>query len=294
LILYSDGSKNEENGNLGAGIAYSTDKRHYNSNSWNIGKFAEVFNAEVYAILQAFKLAKTFSLDSSLKEIWIFSDSQAALKRLQKSSISSEQANLESILSLADYITKKSVKIHLHLVPAHMGIKGNEFADIAAKKGTEFPENKRTISWPYLKRIVKESCLEEWQDFWEKNKAGRSYFQFNTIPKWTYHKVRLKKALSSTIIQLKLGHGYFRTYLARLPDYNSDSCISCFGNLLESPEHLLLHCSKNQSLRNSLKEKYKQDLLTMPFLFTTTLGMEILKEFLIKTKIATRKWLLET
>jgi hypothetical protein len=200
---------------------------------------------------------------------------------------------LESILSLADYIRGKSIQIHLHWVPAHMGIKGNEFADIAAKKGTEFPENKRIISWPYLKRIAKENCLEEWQDFWEKNKTGRSYIQFNTIPKWTYHKTRLKKVLSATITQLKLGHGYFKTYLARLPNYTSDLCNSCSGNSIESPEHLLLQCPKNQGLRNSLKEKYRQETLTMLFLFTTSLGMEILKDFLIKSKVATRKWLLE-
>ena len=54
LIIYTDGSKNEENSCLGAGIAYTTDKKDFSCNSWNLGKTSEVFDIELFAIQQAF------------------------------------------------------------------------------------------------------------------------------------------------------------------------------------------------------------------------------------------------
>ena len=47
----------------------------------------------------------------------------------------------------------------------------------------------------------------------------------------------------SSYIQLKLGHGYFKSYLKRLPAYNSDRC-DCNNSLVQSPAYLLLECSK--------------------------------------------------
>ena len=49
---------------------------------WNLGSSIEVFNAELFAIEKAFKIAFE-KITKFTKNIWIFSNSQAAIQRLQ-------------------------------------------------------------------------------------------------------------------------------------------------------------------------------------------------------------------
>ena len=90
MILYSDGSKNEQLNKVGAGVFYTTNFVKNQSFSWNLGSGVEVFDAELFAIEQAFKIAwqnKQLNTD----KVWIFSDSQAAIKRLKKSNLKAGQ-----------------------------------------------------------------------------------------------------------------------------------------------------------------------------------------------------------
>ena len=94
----------------------------------------KVFDAELFAIEKAFKLALD-QISCYTKDIWIFSDSQAAIQRIQKSDVNADQNH---VLAIEKYTTKIKVKyqvnIHLNWVSEHMNIKDNELADQAAKK----------------------------------------------------------------------------------------------------------------------------------------------------------------
>jgi len=57
IIIYSDGFKNEQTNNLGAGILYTTNFVKNQSFSWNLEADIEVFDAELFAIEKAFKIA---------------------------------------------------------------------------------------------------------------------------------------------------------------------------------------------------------------------------------------------
>ena len=94
----------------------------------------------------------------------------------------------------------------------------------------------------------------------------------------------------SSYIQLKLGHGYFKSYLKRLPDYNSDKC-DCNNNYIQSPAHLLLSCSKYQEYYNKIKEKLAVSSLSLKLLLTTREGILAVFDFLKETKIASRNWI---
>ena len=78
---------------------------------------------------KAFELA--FNQISFLtKDIWIFSDNQAAIQRLQKSNLNIGQIH---ILAIKNWITKIKLKyqvnIYLSWVPGHINILGNKKAD---------------------------------------------------------------------------------------------------------------------------------------------------------------------
>jgi len=78
-VIYTDGSKIQTN--VGAEIAYMSG-RNSGEKFWNLGNSLEVFDAELFAIFQALKWTQSFDLRKT-KDIWIFSDSQVTIQRLQ-------------------------------------------------------------------------------------------------------------------------------------------------------------------------------------------------------------------
>ncbi|KKA16684.1 hypothetical protein T310_9703, partial [Rasamsonia emersonii CBS 393.64] len=101
--------------------------------------------------------------------------------------------------------------------------------------------------------------------------------------------LKLTKQLWSSIIQLKLGHGYFRSYLVRLPAYNSGTCNLCQTNQEQTPYHLLFHCPAYRDIRYRAFSRVDRKDYNLFYLFSKD-GQESLVEFLKETKIATRKW----
>ena len=66
---------------------------------------------------------------------------------------------------------------------------------------------------------------------------------------------------------MKLGHGYFKFYLNRLPDYNSDKCHwPCHQK--QTPEHLLTTCHHFKQEQLVLRKKLEGLPLGIRTLFT--------------------------
>ena len=63
----------------------------------------------------------------------------------------------------------------------------------------------------------------------------------------------LKKQIWFTYIQLKLDHDYFKSYLNKLSNYDSNICQFC--NTKKSSEHLLLFCKRYNQIRSKIKKK---------------------------------------
>lgn len=290
IIIYSDGSQSDRGYN-GAGI-FITNKAFTKQDcwAWNLGKECEVYDAELYAIKKALKTAYR-RLQIQTLDIWIFSDSQAALQALKKGDPKANQALYRDIYKWAQKIREKGVQIHLDWVPGHMGIYGNAKADECAKYGANWSEKdpKTFLSISFLKKKLKAKALEEWQEIWGKAKISDHYKQFKMQPKWKPSPLKLSKQLWSTIIQLKLGHGYFRSYLVRLPAYNSGTCNLCQTNQEQTPYHLLLHCSAYRDIRYRAFSRMDRKDYNLFYLFSKE-GQESLIKFLKETKIATRRW----
>jgi ribonuclease HI len=96
---------------------------------FSLGQYTTVFQAEVYAI-------KSCAVENLDRNIYILSDSQAAIKALYKHQITSKLVwdCRQSLMQLA-----RHNRVQLIWVPGHEVIVGNEMADQLARMGSEHP-----------------------------------------------------------------------------------------------------------------------------------------------------------
>ncbi len=66
----------------------------------------------------------------------------------------------------------------------------------------------------------------------------------------------------------------------------------CHKNTIQNPTHLVLEYSEYRADRVEVFEGLDNDQKLMEYLFNTKIGREKLFNFLEKTKIASKKWLL--
>jgi ribonuclease HI len=102
--------------------------------SFSLGKYTTVFQAEVCAIMAC--TLENLDRNYRNRNIYILSDSQAAIKALD-----SYQINSKLVWDCHQSLAKlpESNKVQLILVPGHRGMEGNETADQLARLGSECP-----------------------------------------------------------------------------------------------------------------------------------------------------------
>ena len=223
--------------------------------------------------------------------MWIFSDSQAAIQRLQHTR-SGPGHELTALIH--DQITKlhtsNRICTTICWVPGHTDVAGNEEADVLAKQGTTLqPTEQTTTTLAWLKRQVRAQRIEEWTHHWHTTHNGSSYEGEPRLKLDDPLKL-LPRFETSTIVQLRTGHGYFNSYLAtkstartKIP-FTTCQCKAPD----QTPKHLLLYCIRYKEERQKLR-KY-----TAPFLFTTysilhsSKGVKALAAFLRHTMVAKR------
>ena len=174
LCFYTDGS--QLNNKCGAGIHASRAGQVVHESSHYLGKECEVFDAELYGISKATYLA-TKLLDQPTTEVWIFCDNQSAVNRMTNSIPMPGQEYILRALNNIKILKNAKITSHIHWVPGHVNVKGNERADQLAKEGTKLRKQERDsrVSITYLKRKMREEAMETWKRRWPKLRTGRSY-----------------------------------------------------------------------------------------------------------------------
>ena len=172
--VWTDGSR-LENERVGCAVAFKKE------GSWKeiglyLGRNKEVFDAEVFAIGQA--LEELEGRREWDRRYTIFSDSQAALSRIQHDRTGPGQTLAVRAIALADAILLRGNTVTLKWTPSHEGISGNERADRAARRGAEGRED--TVGQEYLSeaslshltRVTTEARANMTTE-WIRNHCGR-------------------------------------------------------------------------------------------------------------------------
>jgi ribonuclease HI len=294
IRIYSDASFGTE-GCQGVGVgllAFASPSPNISSQQMtNLGDSQLVYDGEFEGIAQAVELASSNATPN--RRFRVFSDNQGALRRLQTLSDAPGQASQLRILRAAKRIVEKGASIDLNWVPGHQDIQGNEKADELAKRASQKdPPDPQRTSYSYLGQKAKAETTSQWKEALREPKKQTS--AYSKLFEWRIGAKPLlpkgtKRELASSFYQLKFGHGYLKAYLAKLGHSDSDRC-SCGGK--ETPEHLLLSCRDLRDQQKELRESLGCRA-SLRILLHTKIGVEKTLEFLKRTKVATRKRLLE-
>jgi hypothetical protein len=226
--------------------------------------------------------------------IYIFSDNQAAITRLARLDHGPGHEIAALLRDMALALRCHVVQVMLHWVPGYTGVPGNEKANMLAKLVTEHqPMTCIPISTSWLHCRIREQTAIDWQQCYGSMPWSMTYA--------TPHRYQLDAAyttlpwkISSAILGLRTGHGYFLDCLACCPSdkYPSRHC-GCPLHPPQMPKHLLLSCpdfrDQRMTLRPDLKLHQNTHLNVLTILHTPT-GTKALSDFISATKIATTKW----
>ncbi|UYV79947.1 GRIN2B [Cordylochernes scorpioides] len=156
ITIYTDGSR-DELGHTGSGCLIKTTNGIEKMNRRN-PDFCSVFRSELIAIYEALKSIR----NTNYQDIWILTDSRSAIQHLSHTGELRDKVS-RNIIGYLQKLSKTS-KIHLQWIPSHVGIEGNEAADVLAKKGTKEPlPQKNKLTFKEIETVAKTKINKNWR-----------------------------------------------------------------------------------------------------------------------------------
>ena len=217
--IYTDGSKTED--------AVNVDK--YSTETYN--KNISIFSAEVRAL----KLALIQIQYTKENKHIIFSDSKSALEAIQD--LWTQHPLVQNVLTLHTYLSKTK-EIVFCWVPSHVGIKGNEAADRAAKAALTSPVTNCAVpalDWlPKVTQYVKDTRSKCWNEI-QNNKLKE------IVPDIKEHQqLQCDNRRDEVVLtRLRIGHSRF-THAYLMEGKPAPKCIGCDTNF--TIKHILIDC----------------------------------------------------
>ncbi|GBN17961.1 Putative protein in type-1 retrotransposable element R1DM [Araneus ventricosus] len=267
--IYTDGSG--LGGNIGSGlICFDEEENILWQEEVRLNDEASVFLAEAFAI----KLALLRVQDN--ERLKIFTDSKSVLQSLESS-----QIHASVILDIKNILKNKKC-IEFYWVKAHIGIRGNEMADVLAKNATRRENIDHIVKIPksWVNHQFKLLALKKWQQRWEGSQNSR--FLFGMMPN-----INTKRCYGDFFInQILTTHGCFPQHQHRLFGKSPDCfCGRDFGTIT----HYVYGCSKYNNIREKFFPRNFPSLgiLELVTHFSAKKGLRLIVQDLFELSVST-------
>lgn len=235
IQLYTDGSKLEE-GQVGAAFVHWENNRARATKKYKLHNSCSVFQAELLAIQKACSWAHA---KYPGKSIQIFTDSQSSLAAI------ADRSNTQPMVTeIHKLMHETKCIIDIAWVKSHVGIAGNEAADMAAKQAATSHNQPAYSVFPisYVKRAIKTKHKQMWQNRYDSATQGRHTHQL--LPKLQDIDDLFKITKRDFYLtQILTGHGYHREYLHRFGITEDETC-PCDNSSTQTLKHLLECCPR--------------------------------------------------
>ncbi|KAJ5667634.1 hypothetical protein N7507_003498 [Penicillium longicatenatum] len=274
MVFFTDGSGYE--GKIGAS-AVAPDRGIQVRQFLGTIEQATVYSAELTGIEMALD---KFKSQSESSELVIFADSRAAIQAVQNPKRPSGQHILRAIyahvhelrtprtLTALSNPSDDEASISIRWIPAHVGVPGNELADVAAKNAALGGENAEGTAGteaenPILrlaataKQQVRRRIKERWALLWAREKTGKPNQRLVNTP----HKKTLQlftglpKHYTSILVQMRSMRIALKHFLFKIGEAESDLCGCHEGS--QTPQHVLLQCPRYTDERKHMMEKIR-------------------------------------
>ncbi|GBO27347.1 hypothetical protein AVEN_134462-1 [Araneus ventricosus] len=204
--------------------------------SFQLHPSCSIFTAEIRAILHSLSVISNYPADNYI----IYSDSLGVLQAL--SSLHRHSHPLAfSILDLHDRLVCKGFSILLCWVPSHIGISGNEIANIAAKNASAVLDNSTPLT--DFKHYINLALHSRWENHWNSQSMNKLRSIKPVVESWP----TLNNRKADTIVtRLRVGHTRY-THRHLLMGEQAPMCTQC--NCIMSVLHILSECPNFSSLR---------------------------------------------
>ena len=262
IKIYTDGSLiKDQNNNIksGAGIYITKNGKTAHEKSIPLGNKATINQCEMYAIKHAVQWVNDQNLES--QSIYLFSDSQTALYTLNKQ-MTQSKLTIETNKILNETGTKHN--IFLTKVPAHVGLEGNEKADILAKKGAEnCTGNENIIKNSYnniINEIENKLFKEQIKQIKKSNISDKGKLPaINILQKYKYKLSSKNKKTLRNLTHIVTGHNMLNHSRNNRIKSRSPYCNFC-PNIRETSDHFMGKCPAYANTRMHCFNKDKTSL----------------------------------
>lgn len=226
IFVYTDGSKTNEY--VGSAAVLGD-----NTVICRVPAFASIFTAEAKAILIAIELVRNYQGHKFI----IMTDSLSCLLAIEY--INTTHPMICQIISEIHKLAPYKI-VELCWVPSHIGIGGNEKADVAAKSAINYAiDNNTKIPYTDLKPHVNKYIRHLIQTRWDTETTNKLHNIKPTIGKTTFKGIRTRKE-ETTMHRIRIGHTYL-SHKHLLLGEEPPQCEHC--NVQLTVEHLLIHCT---------------------------------------------------
>lgn len=252
-----------------------------------------VYSAELHGIIQALTIA-TLKRPHPTGTVIINTDNQSSIRAIGDPGKRSGQIYVMHAVQMINALRDQGISTELHWIPAHIGIAGNEWADVEAKKATGW--RTKTVHGRVLgrdtnetaplstiqcrmiatvKTAIRKHAYQQWAKEWARETRGNALRKIQPIPsnKTMRLHARVKRAKTSLITQIRTEKIGLRAFLfdRRVPDTDNDKC-EC-GRARQTARHLLHECRLYAKQRSRLwaaeRRKVQGGVITHEDMLTT-------------------------
>lgn len=242
--IYTDGSKDLATGKAGCSF-YSP--QHDALSYKRLPKEVSVYTAEMIAIISALQWAEA----NNLEQVVICSDSAAVLTSLESGGGNARTDLCFELLAIIVRIEQAGGEVGFLWVPAHVGVTGNETADMAAKwalkKPMEFRVVPGVLEW---RSRIKQHTTAEWQKMWDKDRRGRHFYTISPSVQGETLYTGKNRRVEVLFTRLRLGHCGLAGHLAKIGKHPDGLCAHCKQD--QTVKHVFMECPLYAEKRREL------------------------------------------
>ncbi|KAJ8709247.1 hypothetical protein PYW07_009073 [Mythimna separata] len=245
--IFTDGSK--DGSDLGA--AYF-DPQCDTKAKFKINSKISIMYCELIAISEALLYLLTINHDHFV----IFSDSKSSLQHLAR--VPSSLRGCPIAITILDLICKfKSLNksITIQWIPSHVGIMGNEVADLAARQasyeGIDYSCLPLYSDWL---GYVKDMCRHNWHEYFNERSKMKGIW-YKTIQSeplrypW-FEGMEIDRRHVVALLRMRSGHIPSNKFKYLMGKSSSPNCETC--GVIEDIYHVLMECDRNIQERQGL------------------------------------------